>query len=155
MSYAIRNDGRGWRSVNVPSDCGPDETFSAVQPSPPGPASQDINAERDSRIASGFSFGGKVYDFDPESKSRVTGAATLAGFAVANGATAGNLVWHGGSEPFAWIAHDNTLVTMDAPTCFAFGQAAAAHETAHIFAARAIKEMTPIPANFKDDEFWP
>lgn len=32
MSYAIRNDGLGWRSVNSADDVGSDETYSAVQP---------------------------------------------------------------------------------------------------------------------------
>lgn len=28
MSYAIRNDGQGWRAVNGPGDVGPDEYYS-------------------------------------------------------------------------------------------------------------------------------
>lgn len=32
MTYAIRNDGQGWRSVNSESDCTSEETFSANQP---------------------------------------------------------------------------------------------------------------------------
>jgi len=34
MSYAVRNDGRGWRAVNGPDDVGPDEHYSAQQPAP-------------------------------------------------------------------------------------------------------------------------
>lgn len=34
MSYALRNDGLGWRSVNSPDDCTEDETYSATEPSP-------------------------------------------------------------------------------------------------------------------------
>lgn len=123
--------------------------------SPPAPSTADVNAERDRRIALGFEFGGKNYAFDPDSKQRVTGAGTLAGFAMGAGSQAGDLFWHGGSTPFVWIADDNSLTPMDATTCFAFGQAAAAHETAHIFAARAIKDMAQIPANYTDDTFWP
>lgn len=121
----------------------------------PGPTGADVNVERDRRISAGFTFDGKRFAFDPDSKQRVTGAATLAGFAIAQGAAAGYLLWHGGATPFVWIADDNTLVEMDAPTCFAFGQAAAAHETAHIFAARQLKDMTPIPADYADDAHWP
>lgn len=117
--------------------------------------SEAINTERDRRIVENFSFGGTAFDFDDKSKSRVTGAATLAGFAIGAGALAGDLLWSGGSGPFTWISKDNSLVTMDAQTCFAFGQAAAAHERAHIFSARALKDMTPVPANFTDDEYWP
>lgn len=34
MSYAVRNDGKGWRSVNSIEDVGPDETYSDTQPPP-------------------------------------------------------------------------------------------------------------------------
>jgi hypothetical protein len=37
MSYAIRNDGLGWRAVNGPEDVGADETFSESQPVPLAP----------------------------------------------------------------------------------------------------------------------
>lgn len=35
MSYAVRNDGKGWRAVNGPDDIGPDEFYSIEQPVPP------------------------------------------------------------------------------------------------------------------------
>lgn len=34
MSYAVRNDQRGWRSVNGPDDVGTDEHYSEDQPAP-------------------------------------------------------------------------------------------------------------------------
>ncbi len=113
-----------------------------------------ITAERDRRIAAGFTHNGVNYDFDEASKSRITGAATLAGFALSSGALAGDLLWHGGTQPFVWVAADNSLVSMDAQTCFAFGQAAAAHETRHIFWARALKDADPIPEDFTNDIHW-
>lgn len=120
------------------------------------PTSAQVNQERDRRISSGFAFQGKSYAFDPASKARVTGAATLAGFAVLAGAQAGDLFWHDGERPFRFIANDNTETEMDALTCFAFGQAAATHEEAHVFAARAIKDMNPIPADYATNEsYWP
>lgn len=106
-----------------------------------------VMAERDRRIVGTFVFDGVAFDFDAESKSRITGAATLAGFSVANGTA-----W---PADFAWIAKDNSLIPMDAATCFAFGQAAAAHEAALIFAARAIKDTVPRPADISDDALWP
>jgi hypothetical protein len=118
-------------------------------------SSDEVNEERDNRIANGFVFNGKSYAMDNESKARIIGAATLAGFAVASGSPVGNYRWHGGSSDFVWIADDNTLTTMDAQTCFAFGQAAASWETKCIFAARAIKETSPVPVNYKDSSFWP
>lgn len=132
------------------------EEFTPPPPAPVPPVTTtQVNAERDRRIADGLSFGGKPFNFDPASKARVAGAATLAGFAMAAGAQAGDLRWHGGDSDFTWIAGDNSLVTMDAQTCFAFGQAAAAWETANIFAARALKDQSPIPADFADDSYWP
>lgn len=95
-----------------------------------------------------------LWQRDRISLQRITGAATLAGFAVAAGAQPGDFLWHGGSEPFGWIAADNEVVTMDAQTVFAFGQAAAAVETRLIFAARALREMDPIPEDFRDDRWW-
>ncbi|QEE47492.1 DUF4376 domain-containing protein [Rhizobium sp. WL3] len=119
------------------------------------PSVSEVNAERNRRIHAGFLFNGKIYAFDPSSKQRVTGAGTLAGFAIASGAQPGNTIWHGGQQPFRWIADDNSLTEMDAQTCFAFAQAAAAHEEAHIFAARAIKDMSPIPADYASNGYWP
>ena len=38
MSYAVRNDGLGWRAVNDASECVVDETWQAEQPPPVQPA---------------------------------------------------------------------------------------------------------------------
>jgi len=114
-----------------------------------------VNAERDRRLGTTFAFAGKDYDCDKASLARITGAATLAGFAMRAGAKAGNLRWHGGKVDFTWITADNSLTTMDAQTCFAFGNAAATNQSAHIFAGHAIKAMDPIPADFTNDKYWP
>ena len=121
----------------------------------PQPTTQDVNAERDRRVQSGFAFGGKLFDFSDEAKARISGAATLAGFALGAGSPDGYLRWHQGTDDFAWIAADNSLMTMDAKTCFAFGQTAATHDSKHVFAARELKNMEPIPADYTDDKWWP
>ena len=115
----------------------------------------EVNTERDRRIATQFVHIGKSYSMDSESKSRIIGAATLAGFAIANGAQVNDFRWHGGSADFVWIADDNSLNAMDAQGCFLFGQAAAAWESSCIFAARAIKETSPIPTDYTADSYWP
>lgn len=115
----------------------------------------DVNAERNRRMRGTFTFNGTAFNCDSDSLQRITGAGTLAGFAMGAGAQAGNLYWHGGTSPFAWIAADNSVVTMDAPTAFAFGQAAAANETLHIFAAKALKDLDPIPTDYANDAYWP
>ena len=114
-----------------------------------------VNAERDRRLAVSFPFQGKEYQSSPQDLARITGAATLAGFAAGRGANRGDLRWANGGQDFAWIAMDNTLTTMDAETAFAFGQAAAANESSHVFAARALKQSNPIPVDYADDEYWP
>jgi hypothetical protein len=44
---------------------------------------------------------------------------------------------------------------MDAQTVIAFGQAVAAMKSAHIFAARSLKDSDPIPADYTSDGYWP
>jgi len=106
---------------------------------------QNVNQERDRRLQQDFTFNGNQFQRDTVSLSRITGAATLAGFAVAGGAQEGNLRWANANQDFGWIASDNSVVPMDAQTCFAFGQAAAAVETAIVFAAKSLRELDPIP----------
>lgn len=119
------------------------------------PASADVDAERDRRIAAGFVFGGVAYQSRPEDRENISGASTAALAAIVGGAQPGDLRWHGSDTDFTWIAVDNSLHTMDAQTMFAFGQAAMHHKERHIFAARALKDMDPIPADFADHSRWP
>lgn len=114
-----------------------------------------INIHRDELIADGFWFANTKYDSRPEDQKRISGAALLAFMGVSQGAEANNYIWHGGTEPFSWIAQDNSIVQMDAPTVIAFGQTAAEHERAHIFAARALKDMDPIPDDWANTAYWP
>ncbi len=73
----------------------------------------------------------------------------------------GNLAWQRLLDPnappeFRWIAADNTTHAMDAQTAMQFGYAALNHKQAHIFAARALKNMAPIPADFAmNPAYWP
>lgn len=119
------------------------------------PSGDKVNAERDRRIESNFAFAGRPFDFDMKGKTNISGAAQLAFMAIVAGAQQGDLQWHGGLEDFEWIDSENNLMKMDAQTVVAFGQAAAAHEKAHIMAARALKDMNPIPTDYTDDKYWP
>ena len=114
-----------------------------------------VDAERDRRIAAGFMFNGKMIDFDQVSKENITGAGAMAGTALAMGAVAGDLYWHGGTEPFSWITADNTKLDLDAHQMFAMSQAAGNHVTAFFFAGRNLKDFTTIPASYADDDWWP
>lgn len=113
-----------------------------------------INTERDRRIASGFVFNSVRFQTRPEDRENIAGAGVLALGAIVAGAQGNDYRWHGGEEDFGWIAENNAIVPMDAQTVHAFGQGAAAWKSAHIFAARALKEMSPIPADYADDKWW-
>lgn len=113
-----------------------------------------VTVERDRRISAGFGFGENHFQSRPEDRENIAGASTAAFAAIVGGAQAGDYRWHGGDSDFAWIAEDNTPVPMDAHTTFALGRAAMAHKQGLIFAARALKDMTPIPADFATDQYW-
>jgi hypothetical protein len=113
-----------------------------------------INVHRDKRISTGFLFQEKMYDSRPEDQKRIGGAAQLAFMAVVAGAQPGDYLWSGES-PFGWIAQDNSIVLMDAQTVIEFAKVAAAWESAHIFAARTLKNMEIVPEDFKEDKWWP
>lgn len=118
--------------------------------------SHDVDAERDRRIDGTFVFAGVTFQSRPQDRENIAGAAQLATIALTmGGAQPGDLRWHGGDSDFVWIAADNSLVPMDAPTVIGFGQAVAEHKHAHIFAARAIKDAEPIPADYTDGSYWP
>jgi hypothetical protein len=106
---------------------------------------QEVNAERDRRVAKGFTFEGKLYQSRVEDQKRIANAATQAVAAVAAGSQPGDYRWHGGTKDFGWLASDNTLTLMDAKTVIAFHKAATDWETQHVFAARAIKSTNPVP----------
>ena len=123
---------------------------------------EEVNEERDRRTLAGLPYDGHVYDFDQRGKDNITGASALAKFAMIFGAQPGDLKWHvtdpalkDAAPPFSWITQDNTLVPLDAPSVSALGDAAADWETRHVFAARNLKSMNPIPLDFQDDKYWP
>ena len=121
----------------------------------PAITAAQVHSERDRRTDVGFTFQGHLFDSDTAARQNISGAATLAIGAMASGALAGNLQWHGAADDFAWLAQDNVVVTMDAPSVFAFGAAAAEHVRVHVFAARALKNAVPIPHDYQDDSHWP
>lgn len=136
--------------------------YEVVEPAPveqpqeaPLPLSVQINLERDKRIRERFTFQGTPFDFDMASKLRITGAATRANIAILNGAEPGDLRWFNPAVDFSWIASNNIKVMMDAQTCAAFGDTASIHEQRHIFAARYLKDLNPVPTDFTADKYWP
>lgn len=120
------------------------------------PTADDVKAEASRRI-SVLTFGGTTFGFcDPAgSDKNIAGAGTLALAAIIAGAQPGDLRWADPASDFRWIAMDNTSVEMDAHTCLAFAKTAAVWKTRHIYAARALKDMSPIPADYASDSRWP
>lgn len=121
---------------------------------PPALTAEDVTAERDRRMAL-MPFGGKTYQFDAESQGSISGAGTLALAAIISGSQAGDYRWASPDADFVWLASDNTPTTMDAQTMLAFAQAAASWKREHIYAARVIKDQSPIPADYTADRRWP
>lgn len=101
---------------------------------------KEVNIIRDQKLRRPFPFNGVRFDYDDDSQKRITGAGALVHIAITIGGKLPNDPrWHDGGEDFVWIAADNSLVPMDAQTVLAFGQAAGAWDSAHVFAAKAIK----------------
>lgn len=124
----------------------------------PPVSEREVDAERNRRIALGFAFAGVFYQGREQDQKRIAGACQLATLALAfGGKLPGDLYWHGGVTPFVWIAADNSLNAMDAPTVIEFAKAAASAESAHIFAARAIKDRLAAGEVFDiyDPSLWP
>lgn len=113
-----------------------------------------INKERDRRIAGGFRFGEHLYDSDDKSRTMIAEAGMRAMVAIISGAQTGDLRWDGDSEDFYWIAADNQKVAMDAQTTVDLAAACQEHVKRHNWKARALKDQSPIPANYQADEHW-
>jgi hypothetical protein len=79
----------------------------------------------------------------------------LAFIAILGGAAAGDLRWADPDADFAWITADNSLMPMDAQTAVELGKAWAAYKERLIFAARALKDMAQLPADYTADQYWP
>jgi len=102
---------------------------------------------------------GHMFQRDPTSLQRIAGAGTLAGLYIGSGGDPMSLKWHATTEEptpddFVWIASDDILVPMNAIQVFGFAREAAAVETRLIFAAKALRQMDPIPLDFADDKYW-
>ena len=117
-------------------------------------SSDEVDIERDRRIVDGFIFGGVKYQSRPEDRENIAGASQVAFAAIVGGAQVNDLYWHGGTDPFVWIAADNSLNPMDAYTMFNFGKVAMEHKQSMIFKARALKDMDPIPTDYTEDKHW-
>lgn len=126
-----------------------------------GVSALDVDIERGRRIDAGFVFDSVLYQSRPEDRENIAGAVKAATDAILLGALAGDFGWQRLLDPnapaeFRWIAANNGTYPMDAQTVVRFGYAALGHKQAHIFAARALKDMAPIPADYATNPaYWP
>jgi hypothetical protein len=119
---------------------------------PPPVTSDDINAERDRRMAGGFTFGGNTYQSDAISRQRIADAAIEAIEAIMLGVEGGNLRWCDPDADFTWRTADNAEVPVDAPTMVEIHKAARAHEAFLIKRAQDLKAAPP--GDYTDDSHW-
>lgn len=150
----LRDDGNGpyvtyWNAAKL----GPQPDNATLEALPEYGAS-DVDAERDRRLET-YTFGGHTFQFDADSQTNISGAGTLALAAIINGAQPGDYRWANADADFVWLATNNDAVKMDAQTAWNFAQSAALWKQQHVYAARAIKDTSPIPANYADDSLWP
>lgn len=164
----------GYRAISTKPGWGSDgyvryiHELELEEPQPIIASQVDDEAMR--RIEEGFVYNGKYFDATPVSIRRINGAGTLATIAIMSGAQPGNFYWNypqetwelsqedkdnAGMIPFTWIVRDNTTMNLDAHMTISMGVAAAAWEQAHVFAARELKNMDPIPLDYQDDIYWP
>lgn len=141
-------------SIEVPIPPAADWFWKNDQWVPPPVQPDRVDAERDRRIGTGFTFQGHPYQTGDGDRENIAGAAQIAFMAVVNGAAVGNLRWASTDRDFVWIDSNNVLVPMDAQTVVLMGQAAAAWKTRHIYAARELKSKNPIPMDYTDDKYW-
>lgn len=76
-----------------------------------------IGAAYEARIAAGYTWNGKLFEIDNDSRANINGAGSMASALVASGAAA---QW---PADFGWVAADNTIVPMTAAQVIAFGLA--------------------------------
>lgn len=116
---------------------------------------EQVNEERDRRIQAGVPFEGHVFDYNQMGKDNIESRAILAKLAIMNGSKKGDYRWFDPDSDFTWITQSNEKILMDAYQVSELGNTAMKWTTDHVFAARNLKDMTPIPQDYKDDKYWP
>lgn len=152
MSYAVRNDRQGFRAVNGPEDVGPDEFFSATEPTPTldqlkVEAWQRIKSERDRRKVGGVKVKVGTVDnwFHSDDASRIQQMG---------------LVMMGASIPanLQWKTMDGSFVAMTQAVAGTVFAAAAASDQAIFTAAethRVAMEASADPSGYDCSAGWP
>lgn len=117
--------------------------------------SEVIDQERNKRIDYGFTWNGNVIQADADSRENISGASAAAIAYLASGGDPNTVFWTSPTTPFAWITRDNQIITLTALQMIDMGNTALSHKKNHIFSARVLKDMVPIPEDYYDDKYWP
>lgn len=88
---------------------------------------REIDQARDVALTAGFEYGGHLFDSDQKSIQRISAIATLSLMDPA--------------FTTLYITQDNQTITLDAGAVAGLGAAAASHEAALVFQARALKDQ--------------
>jgi hypothetical protein len=86
------------------------------------------------RLATGFTWSGALYQIDTDSQTRIAGMGALALGSIADPAGS---PWNSG---FYWVAADNSHVPMDAAATYGFARAVALYVSGCILHLRTIKD---------------
>lgn len=148
MSYAVRNDNQGWRSVSSEADVVAGEYFSEAVPEAPLPqvrasAWAAIKAKRDTLKGGGVHVGGKWYHSDDSSRIQHLG-----------------LVMMGAGIPqnLQWKTLDGSFVTMTPALAQQIFVAVAASDVAIFTVAehhRVAMEANADPSTYDYSAGWP
>lgn len=127
-------------------------TASAYVAPPPAPITTDqVNAERDRRIALGYTAmttTGKTMPVDTRNDVDFRNLNGLGSAALAR-------VVAGSTDTFDFTGADNVTRTLTPQEMMEVSMQALAHVDAHYAAARALKAMAPIPVDYADNSHWP
>lgn len=136
-------------------------TFQPPPVSPPDPnvIAALVDAERDRRIAAGFTYQGERFQSRPQDQDNIRDAYLRALATIGRGeGQMGDVMWYGASQPFGWIAEDNSVMALDAPGMVDLGNALGDRKKNLTFAGFAIKERLRLGEVIPDitaDALWP
>lgn len=162
MSYAIRNDGKGWRAVSSHNDVGVDETFSETAPKPNSDHViyfkwDEIKAKRDAIKAGGVKVGTKWYHTDTESRIQHLGLLEKARAARAAGGTDATRLQALGQD-IKWKTMDGSFIYLTVKHAEDIFSAVTDLDAAAFAAAethRAAMEASADPAAYDFSVGWP
>ena len=123
---AVIDDGGTWRLSTTADDLAAAKVAKKAA----------VDAQLAALYTAGWTYGGVMYQIDPDSQANITAMGALASASVAG--VPGAAAWPAG---FYWIAADNSHEAMTAAQMFAFAQAVAGHVSALILFGRGLKDQ--------------